>query len=100
MVLWEELDLHQNFEIGDPEIASKLAEILERDRVFEFLAGLNAEFDGVSGRILGKEPLCSLEESFSYVNSEEDRKAVMAKAFAPEASALKAEGLTPSFAGQ
>ncbi|KAH7567713.1 hypothetical protein JRO89_XS07G0129500 [Xanthoceras sorbifolium] len=49
------------------EVGKHLAEILEPDRVFEFLAGLNSGFDEVSEMILGKEPLCSLEESFSYV---------------------------------
>lgn len=31
--------------------------MLEKERVFEFLAGLNKELDEVRGQILGKEPL-------------------------------------------
>ena len=40
----------------DPKDARQLAEIMELDRVFEFLAGLNSEFDEVSEWILGREP--------------------------------------------
>ncbi|XP_059629395.1 uncharacterized protein LOC132271903 [Cornus florida] len=93
MVLWQELNLHQRFEIKDTEVAKQLVEILEEDRAFEFLAGLNSDFVEVSGRILGKEPLCSLEESLSYVSNEEDRKAVLSKTVIFEVSVLKTEGV-------
>ncbi|KAH7554389.1 hypothetical protein JRO89_XS12G0186700 [Xanthoceras sorbifolium] len=49
-------DSWEHFEIRDPEVAKQLAEILEHDRVFEFLAGLNSDFDEVNEGILGKEP--------------------------------------------
>ncbi|KAH7568920.1 hypothetical protein JRO89_XS06G0072800 [Xanthoceras sorbifolium] len=82
MVLWQELDLHQLSEIKNHEVGKHLAKILEHNQVFEFLAGLNSDFDEVSGRILRKEPLCSLEESFSIF------------------SALQTAGFSPTDVGQ
>ncbi|KAE8732721.1 homogentisate phytyltransferase 1 [Hibiscus syriacus] len=39
--------------------------MVEKERVFEFLVGLNKELDEVRGRILGSEPLPSTREVFS-----------------------------------
>ena len=44
-ILWKELDVHQHWEIESQSNATKLAEILERERIFEFLAGLRPEYD-------------------------------------------------------
>lgn len=49
------------------EDAAMLTKMLEWDRVFEFLARLNPNFDGVRGWMVGKEPFPSLDEIFSYV---------------------------------
>ena len=46
-------------------------EFLEKERLFDFLAGLNGEFDQVRVRILGRDPLPSLNEAFSIVRGEE-----------------------------
>ena len=40
MVLWQELDLLQHFEMVALEDAATMAEMLEPDQVFGFLAGL------------------------------------------------------------
>ena len=56
MVLWQKLDLLQRVVMVAPEDAATTAEIQERDRVFDFLAGLRPEFGEVRGRVLGKEP--------------------------------------------
>ena len=50
--------------------AATLSRIIERDRIVEFLAGLNAEFDQVRIQIFGKEKLPSLNEVFAMVRSE------------------------------
>ena len=39
-ILWEELDVHQHWEIELPRDATKLIKILERERIFEFFARL------------------------------------------------------------
>ena len=51
--------------------------MVEKDRVFDFLAGLNKELDEVRGRILGREPLPNSREAFAEVRREESRRQVM-----------------------
>ncbi|KAJ0095159.1 hypothetical protein Patl1_15752 [Pistacia atlantica] len=63
--LWQELD------------NIKYTKMLEKKRVFEFLAGLNKELDEVRGRVLGKESLPSIREVFAEVRREENRRKVM-----------------------
>ena len=47
--------------------------------MFEFLAGLNREFDEVRGRILSRRPLPTTREVFAEVRREEARWNVMLK---------------------
>ena len=51
--------------------------MLEKNRVIDFLAGLNRELDDVRGPILGKGPLLSTQVAFSEVRTEETRQNVM-----------------------
>ena len=51
--------------------------MLENDRVYVFLAGLNRYLDEVRGRILSRKPLPSIREVFSKVRREEARRNVM-----------------------
>ena len=54
-----------------------LYSIFERDRVVEFLAGFNNEYDQVRVQILGREKLSSPNEVFSVIRSEEHRRTTM-----------------------
>ena len=45
----------------------KLKEIMEQERVFQFLVGLDPKFDQASGQLLGKEPFLSMDEAFALV---------------------------------
>ena len=54
--LWQELDLFYGFEWVCATDSACFKKMMEKDRVFEFLVGLNKELDEVHGRILGKEP--------------------------------------------
>jgi len=54
-----------------------LKNYVERERIFEFLAGLNIEFDRMRVQILGKESLPSLNKVFSVIRAEEGRRTVM-----------------------
>lgn len=58
----------------DSDLYNKM---IEKDRVFDFLNGLNSELDEVRERILGTKPLPSLKEVFSEVRKEESRRRVM-----------------------
>ncbi|KAK9088209.1 hypothetical protein Scep_027291 [Stephania cephalantha] len=65
--------------------------MVEKERVFEFLVGLNKELDEVRGRILGRDPLPSTREVFAEVRREESRRTVMLGGHSPaptEPSAL------------
>ena len=64
---WQELDHYRVFEMKCPEDVGILKSFIERDRVYDFLAGLNPEFDQVRIQILGKEDTPSLEETISLI---------------------------------
>ena len=69
----------------------KLKEIMERERVFQFLVGLNLECDKASRQVIGGEPFSSLDEAFAHVWGEESCKELMVGNFRnpiPENSAL------------
>ena len=73
---WQELDLFSNMEWKCAEDNAHYCKILEKERAFDFLAGLNKELDEVRGQILGKEPLPSVREIFSEVRREKSRPKV------------------------
>jgi len=74
---WLELDYYQDFKMQCSDDAAILKNYVERERIFEFLAGLNIEFDQMRVQILGKESLPSLNEVFSAIRAEEGRRTVM-----------------------
>ena len=73
------MDHYQCIQMKDSEDATILKRFVEKERIFEFLAGLNLEFDQVQVqvRVLGKEDLPSLNETISIVGAEEGRRGVM-----------------------
>jgi len=77
--LWQELDQCYNdeWECSMDSVKAKKKE--ENERVYLFLARLNREFDKVRSRILGKNPLPSLRETFSEIRTEETGRKVMLK---------------------
>lgn len=75
--LWQELDYYRVFEMQCSVDAAILKKFIEADRVYEFLAGLNPEFDLVRVQIIGKEETPSLEETISLVRAEESRQSLM-----------------------
>ena len=69
---------------------TRLKKIMEHERVFEFLVGLNPELDRV--QILGNEPFPSIQEVYAYVIGEESPRVVMLGGYTPENSALATAG--------
>ena len=45
--------------------------MIEKERVYDFLGGLNQDLDEVRGRLTGMKPLLSIEEAFATVPHEE-----------------------------
>ena len=75
--LWKELDLFVETDWSCTQDNVKYTKMLEKERVFEFLARLNKELDEVRGRVLGKEPLPYIREVFAEVRRKESRRKVM-----------------------
>ena len=65
--LWLELDHYQSFKTECNKDATIYQEFLEKERLCDFLASLNDEFDQIGVQILGKDPLSSLNETFAIV---------------------------------
>ncbi|KAK2995307.1 hypothetical protein RJ640_023821 [Escallonia rubra] len=75
--LWQEMDHYRCIEMKCRDDAVVLKNFIENDQTYDFLAGLNIEFDQVRIQILGKEELPSLIETISIINVEESRRGVM-----------------------
>ncbi|KAJ9561371.1 hypothetical protein OSB04_006531 [Centaurea solstitialis] len=76
-VLWQELDMFYEADWGEVEEHVKFKAHLEKERLYDFLAGLNRDLDEVRGRVLGRTPLPSIGEAFAEVRREENRRRVM-----------------------
>lgn len=51
--------------------AAILNRLIQKERIYYFLAGLNVEIDAVGVQILGKEDLPPLNETISIIQAEE-----------------------------
>jgi hypothetical protein len=56
--------------------AAQIKKTIE-ERIYEFLGGLNSEYDPVRVQIFGKETLPSLQEVFCYIQNEQSRRSTM-----------------------
>ena len=83
-----ELDHYQDIKIKCSEDATTINAKVKRDRVVEFLVGLNIDFDQVRVKVLGREKLPSLNEVFSIVQSEEYRWIAMLNEVGAEGSTM------------
>ncbi|KAF7821409.1 Retrovirus-related Pol polyprotein from transposon TNT 1-94 [Senna tora] len=73
---WQILDLPENFNWSCSTDAQYFKKLVEKNRLYKFLLGLNENFEDVRGRILGRSSLPSLKEAFSEVLREESRKKI------------------------
>ncbi|KAK3026542.1 hypothetical protein RJ639_041839 [Escallonia herrerae] len=72
-----QLDGFESLDWECPADASRYKKIIEKERIFKFLLGLDKSLDEVRGRILGAKPLPTIREAFSEVRREESRKKLM-----------------------
>ncbi|KAJ8772365.1 hypothetical protein K2173_027542 [Erythroxylum novogranatense] len=75
--LWQELDYYQDFQAQCADDAVLIQNMIEKERVYDFLAGLNSEFDQLRVQVIGRSPFPSLEEAHSYIQQEETRRSAM-----------------------
>ncbi|XP_019051660.1 PREDICTED: aminopeptidase M1-like [Nelumbo nucifera] len=73
--LWQEIDLIEAVTWDTPNGAETYGKLVERNRVFEFLTGLNPEYDITKQNILSKESV-SLSQAYALVSSEEIKRQV------------------------
>ena len=77
MGLSQELDLFQDLDWKCSINSEKNKKMMDKERVFDFLYGLNKDLDEVRGRVLGFKPFPEIKEAFAEVQREESRKRVM-----------------------
>ena len=65
----------------------------ENDRVYDFLSGLNVEFDQVWVQILGKDEVLSHNKTVSIIQAAESRRGVMFEPQNHEASVFVANSM-------
>ena len=71
------MDHYQCIQMKDSEDIAILKIFVEKERIFEFFANLNLEFDQVQVQVLGKGDLPSLNETISIIRVEEGKRGVM-----------------------
>lgn len=75
--LWQELDMFNNHNWKCQEDAALYKSIVEKERIYDFVSGLNKDLDEVRGRTLALKPLPHIDEIFAEVRREEFRKQKM-----------------------
>ncbi|XP_071928069.1 uncharacterized protein [Coffea arabica] len=85
---WQELDYYRTFDLNCSKCAVFIKKFIERDRVYDFLPGLNSEFNLVRIQILGRPEFPSLTQAKSQVRAEESRRGIMLELPSIENSAL------------
>ncbi|XP_028791520.1 uncharacterized protein LOC114747369 [Neltuma alba] len=75
--LWLQIDLYEvhKWSCHTDEVYFK--QVIDRDRCYDFLLGLNDSFEDIRGRIMSIKPLPSLEDAFNMIKNEESRKALV-----------------------
>ncbi|KAK6932088.1 Retrotransposon Copia-like, N-terminal [Dillenia turbinata] len=71
-----------------PKDVIKFQKLVEKERIYDFLAGLNMEYDQIWVQVLGKDPLPSLRQTYSYVQQEESRRSAMIHTVSVEKAGL------------
>jgi len=95
-----ELDHYRVIKAKCSEDSAILKEYIEQDRVYDFLVGLNPEYDQVQIQILGKEKVPRLNEVVVIIQSEESRRGLMLETPTTKSSAMVVEGGTTMVADQ
>ncbi|RVW40843.1 Retrovirus-related Pol polyprotein from transposon RE1 [Vitis vinifera] len=74
---WQQLDIYEELVWKCPEDGLLYKKVIEKERIYKFLLGLNKNLDEVCGRVLSIKPLPSVREVFFEIRREESRQKVM-----------------------
>ncbi|KAJ7972159.1 Retrovirus-related Pol polyprotein from transposon TNT 1-94 [Quillaja saponaria] len=64
--------------------------VVDKERVYDFLAGLNLEYDQIRVQVLGRDHFPNLRQTYAYVQQEESRRIAMLHVVTRERSAMVA----------
>ncbi|XP_075499991.1 uncharacterized protein LOC142538567 [Primulina tabacum] len=81
--IWQELDLFRDDSSSCADCSIKIRSNLEKEWVFDFLAGLNRNLDDVRGRVVARDPFPSSDDAFAEVRREEMQRKVMFSDYSP-----------------
>ncbi|EOY31231.1 Uncharacterized protein TCM_038193 [Theobroma cacao] len=70
--LWQEMDMFYETNWHCPKDSLKYKQMLEKERVFDFLHGLSKELDEVRGRLLETKPFPNLSQSSALVSKKHE----------------------------
>ncbi|GMI85118.1 hypothetical protein HRI_002181000 [Hibiscus trionum] len=73
----QELDMYYEADWGEGLEHTKFMTHFNKERLYDFLAGLNRDLDEVCGRILGRSPIPVIDEAFAEIRREENYRQVM-----------------------
>jgi hypothetical protein len=85
---WQEFDHYQGFQAVCTQDAANWLKRLEKERVYDFLAGLDIEYDPIRVQVLGRLPFPSLGEAYAIVQQEESRRGAMVHTISSDRSAM------------
>ncbi|KAJ7961445.1 Retrovirus-related Pol polyprotein from transposon TNT 1-94 [Quillaja saponaria] len=88
--LWQELDYYQEYQLVHHADAASYKKVVDKERVYDFLAGLNLEYDQIRVQVLGRDPFPNLRQTYAYVQQEESRRIAMLHVVTRERSAMVA----------
>ncbi|GAV65312.1 UBN2_3 domain-containing protein, partial [Cephalotus follicularis] len=71
--LWQQLDAYCTHWPSIPAELVTYQKDTEKQRVYDFLAGFNLEYDQIRVQVLSKEPFPTLREAYNLVQHEESR---------------------------
>ena len=74
---WWQLDIYEEINWACTDDSKQYKALVEKDRIFKFLLGLNRDLKEMRGRILGTEPLPKVREVFAKVRREENKRKIM-----------------------
>ncbi|GAV68282.1 hypothetical protein CFOL_v3_11785, partial [Cephalotus follicularis] len=75
--LWQQLDAYCTHRPSIPTELITFQKDIEKERVYDFLAGLNPDYDQVRVQVLGRDPFPTLEEAYNLIQHEERRRTSM-----------------------
>ncbi|KAJ7978776.1 Retrovirus-related Pol polyprotein from transposon TNT 1-94 [Quillaja saponaria] len=97
--LWQELDYYQEYQPVHPEDAASYKKVVDKERVYDFLAGLNLEYDQIRVQVLERDPFPNLRQTYAYVQQEESRRIAMLHVGTHERSAMVATPISKESKG-